>query len=164
MRRHLASALLAAALSCVGAAATVGQEVRPSLFFTPDEVQRARAFVESGTIPGTGGGGEAPPQISRPPTSSFDPPAVRPREPTPDIRLGALMYWSDTNWVLWINGQAYRPGTAPPPFRVLAVTETFADIEWRSRDGSGIVRARLAPNQVRRGSTGEIVGGPSGVR
>lgn len=59
--------------------------------------------------------------------------------------LDALVYYSPEQWQVWVNGQAYQPGSAPADFTIIAVTPEQVTLEAQ-RDGAP-VRFTLAPHQ-----------------
>lgn len=59
--------------------------------------------------------------------------------------LDALVYYGPEQWQVWINGQAYQPGSTPADFSIIAVTPEQVTLEAQ-RDGAP-VRFTLAPHQ-----------------
>lgn len=47
-----------------------------------------------------------------------------------DVSLGGILYKSDDNWTIWLNGQRITPDAVPPEVLDLRVFDSHIEIKW----------------------------------
>lgn len=131
------------AMACwAGAAGAQETPPKPSLFFSPAEVEAINGLLTArqASLSATG---EVP---------------VPPPVP-PDIHMGALIYLHPNDWVIWLNGVRRTPQNRGGEFEIAVVTPERAELVWRGDSKAGPLRIRLRPYQTFVGTTGEILEG-----
>lgn len=102
-----------------------------SLFFTQEETSAAQRLAQSATPPGQG-----------------------------DIRLGAIIYYDDEDWIVWMQGEKWTPETSHENMKITKVSEDSVSVSWKETEASEERLITLRPHQSYRISTGEIVANP----
>ncbi len=87
-----------------------------------------------------------------------EPPALAaPRAMPADLDLQAIVYVSPQNWVVWINGRAWRAGDANDSLRILKVTPQEVRLTVDHGDPSASLPVIvLRPMQTYLAATGEV--------
>lgn len=62
------------------------------------------------------------------------------------LRLGAILYFGEDDWTLWLQGEKWRPDTRRDDLRILSVTPQAVELIWRDENGED-VKLTLHPNE-----------------
>jgi hypothetical protein len=116
--------LPALALLLLSTAAQAAEWPRASLFFNLREEQQALSAARQ-AFPAGGG-----------------------------LRLGAILYFGEDDWTLWLQGEKWRPDTRRDDIRILSVTPQAVELIWRDENGEE-VKLKLHPNESALGKTKE---------
>lgn len=74
---------------------------------------------------------------------------VSSRPPGPrNIRLGGIVYVSNTDWTLWLNDREVRPDAIPTTVLDLKVFRKYIELEWFDTQTNQIYPIRIRPNQT----------------
>jgi hypothetical protein len=100
-----------------------------SLFFTTDEAKAIAAIIAKDSQGGN--------------------PAM--------LRLDALFYYGPEDWVFWLGGTRWEPGSQKPNFHVVSVAPDEVRLQWTA-DAEGQGREIvLKPHQAFQTATGMVV-------
>jgi len=103
-----------------------------SLFFTPDEARQIEVLKQKNPVP---------------------------LGDTGDVHLGAVFYYGERNWVLWLQGQRWTPETDRADLHVLEVTADHVRLSLAAAAGLPLREITLKPYQTYQLSTGKVVEG-----
>jgi hypothetical protein len=103
-----------------------------SLFFTPKEVEKIAALPT----------GNAPHE-----------------DLSPDIHLGAVLYYGPDDWSVWLQGTRWTPGTEHPGLRIIGVSPNRVEMLWTPAAGAPERPVTLRPYQTYQTATGMVVEG-----
>jgi hypothetical protein len=77
-----------------------------------------------------------------------------------DISLGAVMYYGQDDWSLWLRGEHWTPETSHDDLRVISVTADEVHLSWREEAGGAEREITLRPHQTFQIATGKIITSP----
>ncbi|MFA5041240.1 MAG: hypothetical protein WC464_06380 [Bdellovibrionales bacterium] len=83
-----------------------------------------------------------------------------PPERKGEIHLGAVLYYGQDDWTLWLQGQKWTPETIRSDIRILEVTANDVRLSIREEHGTDEKIITLKPNQSFEIATGKIIGSP----
>jgi len=74
-----------------------------------------------------------------------------------DLHLGAIFYYGENDWTLWLQGERWTPDTLRENIKILHVTPTEVTFSWKE-DAASLERdITLKPNQYYQIATEEII-------
>lgn len=73
--------------------------------------------------------------------------AAKPPPEKRDIKLGGILYKTEKDWTIWLNGQRITPGAIPKEVIDLKVYEQYIEVKWYDRYTKQILPIRLRPHQ-----------------
>lgn len=103
----------------------------PSLFFTPDALALIRDAIRglnTSSLADAGDGSEKDPGIR-------------------ELALGGIIYKSDKDWAILLNGLRITPDTIPGEILDLKVSKDYVDIKWYDAYTNRLFPVRLRTNE-----------------
>lgn len=64
------------------------------------------------------------------------------------LSLGGIIYLSNTDWTIWINGKELNPDTVPSAVLDIRVRKEYVELEWFDAFTNQIFPLRIRPNQT----------------
>ena len=107
-----------------------------SLFFT---YWQSRAIEDAKKSKGKG--------LVRPPTPEELGEEIKPEPGERDIRLGGIVFTTENDWTIWLNGQRVTPKAIPKEVLDLRVYEEYIEIKWIDEYTNQIFPLRLRAHQ-----------------
>lgn len=103
----------------------------PSLFFTPEALALIKDAIEglnTSTLADVGASSEKDPGIR-------------------ELALGGIVFKTDDNWTIWLNGRRITPDTIPGEIFDMTVYKEFVDLKWYDAYTNRLFPVRLRANE-----------------
>ncbi|MDD9901656.1 MAG: hypothetical protein OXT65_11805 [Alphaproteobacteria bacterium] len=75
------------------------------------------------------------------------------------IKVAGVVYRSDADWIVWINGHKIMPGKLLPQIVDIRVQKDMVDLKWFDRGINGVIDISLRPHQTYDIVTGVLLPG-----
>jgi hypothetical protein len=75
------------------------------------------------------------------------------------INLGAIMYYGEGDWAVWLQGERWTPTTHHDDLRIISVTANEVKLSYTPTAGAVAQEVTLHPHQTYQIGTGKIVEG-----